>query len=47
MKILFMILFTVSAFANTNQSAYKFLKEKSLKSRRVYQYNQYEDIISG
>lgn len=47
MKILLLfILFFSSAFAAT-PSAYKFLKQKSLENKKVYQFNQYEDIISG
>lgn len=48
MKWLFVFLLILSpCFASEGKSAYKFLKEKSEASRPTYEFNQYEDIISG
>ncbi len=49
MKFLLLILFVGSALAQTQNkpSAYQFLKKKSLESRPTYEFNKYEDIISG
>lgn len=48
MKLLLIFLFFSNSLSFANeQSAYKFLKQKSLENKPVHKFNEYEDIISG
>lgn len=50
MRMFFLLLlFSISSFAQTpkGQSAYQFLKQKSMENKPQVQFNEFEDIISG
>lgn len=47
MKWLFAFLISLPCFSSEGISAYKFLKEKSEASKPTYEFNKYEDILSG